>query len=224
MHVLEYMFSTSKESKLQYSTTVLEWSLHFFVIWNILSLKNKKCMFFINLCHWHWFTRDRLVQMIDKLYMVLALTATSIEDRASRWELWLLRNAHAYWCVSTENKDEEFTGLGIRSFALSLFALSLFALLLKIAHITVKSDCEQFALVFLNLSDRERIASFALYKRATMSNLLRFSWKKSHGINSLFFTSELLFCSFAHNKWVICSKNQWANSQPWAFILSAPSS
>ena len=117
-----------------------------FLLFKTFCLKQiKKCMFFITLSHWHWFTRDRLVQMIDKLYMVLALTATSIEDRASRWELWLLRNAHAYWCVSTENKDEEFTGLGIQ------FTLSLFALSLKIAHITVKSDCEQFALVFLNL-------------------------------------------------------------------------
>ena len=188
-----------------------------FLLFETFCLKQiKKCMFFITLSHWHWFTRDRLVQMIDKLYMVLALTATSIEDRASRWELWLLRNAHAYWCVSTENKDEEFTGLGIRSFALCTFAQN--------RSYYCKEWLWAVRLRLFKKSDRERIASFSLYKRATMSNLLRFSWKKSHGMNSLFFTSKLLFCSFAHNKWVICSKNQWANSQPWAFILSAPSS
>ena len=70
----------------------------------------------------------------------------------------------------------------------------------------------------------------------------RCSWQKSIGSGLLFFTSESLFCSqktskslpllftkewpwascsfshanlsFAHKKWVISSKNQWAYSQP----------
>ena len=112
-----------------------------------------------------------------------------------------------------------------RSFALLLFALSL-----KIAHIkerlcSIRSCC---SLRKSKLSNREWIALVALYKRKTVSESLSWlfkkeqlwairscrSWQKSDGSVSLFFMSKSLFCSFAHKKRAIRSKNRWANSQP----------
>ena len=43
------------------------------------------------------------------------------------------------------------------------------------------------------------------------------SWQKSNRSNLLFFTSESLFCSFAHKKRAICSKTRWMKSQPCIF-------
>ena len=142
------------------------------------------------------------------------------------------------------------TGLGIRSFAHSLFSL-----LLKIIHFKgwpwaicsccslQKSNRERFACKkWVNRSKnsyfsyvfdsfplyyaQERIAPATLYKRATMSNLLRLlmtkdwlwairsghSWQKSDRSNSLFFMSELLFRSLKTSKSL---EIRWANSQPW---------
>ena len=48
-------------------------------------------------------------------------------------------------------------------------------------------------------------------------------WQKSDVSDSLFFTSELLFCSFTHKKQANCSKRRWANSQPWPDTTCRPS-
>ena len=75
----------------------------------------------------------------------------------------------------------------------------------------------------------ERFALIALYKRATVSESLPLlftqkqrwairtgrSWQKSDESDSLFFTSESLFFSYAHKKQAICSKYRWAKCQPW---------
>ena len=61
----------------------------------------------------------------------------------------------------------------------------------------------------LQKSDREQFAQASHDKRATGA---------IHN-DSLFFISESLFFSFAHKKQANCSKNQWANSQPWNLVI-----
>ena len=106
-----------------------------------------------------------------------------------------------------------------------------FAILLKIAHIIDSLDKVPIFRMFLTVFHcffplfyaQERIAPvalffFALDKRAIVSESLPSLFRtKDH---SLFFTRKSLFCSFAHKKRAICSKNLWANSQPWFAVCS----
>ena len=65
----------------------------------------------------------------------------------------------------------------------------------------------------------EQFAPFAFYKRANMSNSLPtlFTKERPRAI-WLLEKSESLFCSFAHKKRAICTKNHRANSQPCTFL------
>ena len=68
----------------------------------------------------------------------------------------------------------------------------------------------------------EQIASVTHYKRVTMSDSLPLLMTIERREQFTFFHAQIahsLFCSFTHKKWAICSKNQWANSQPCIFCM-----
>ena len=95
---------------------------------------------------------------------------------------------------------------------------SYFCIFLTVFHCFSSFLCPRAICSYHSLqkSDCERIAPIALYKRATVSVSLKSLMTKERQERLLFFTSESLFCS---QKRSICSKNRWANSQPWKILV-----
>ena len=67
-------------------------------------------------------------------------------------------------------------------------------------------------------SERSDLRIAPVHKRAIVSYSLPSLLKKEQKRDSLFFSSESLFLSFAHENLVICPKNQRGNSQPWCLL------
>ena len=84
-----------------------------------------------------------------------------------------------------------------------------------------KSFPSLFAHLLLFKERFEQFAPMAIYKRVTNDHE-RFAQvahdKRATGEKCSF---SPVNCSFTHKKWANCSKNQWANSQPWFSKVSA---
>ena len=145
-------------------------------------------------CSFQKSDRERIILDLLKKSDVsdsIVIQANRSKKRAIRWKKRFFCRFSPFLCQKSKSLP-------------SLFTQSLF----------LKEWQEQFALI-------------ALYKRANVGESLTsfFTkewlwairsgrlWQKSNGSNSLFFTSELLFRSFAYKKLVIRLKNWWANSQ-----------